>query len=441
LSFGGLIVAGTVLLLLPAASAPGRQLSFIDALFTSTSAVCVTGLIVVDTPEAFSTFGEVVLVLLIQAGGLGYMTLSTMLAALVGKRVGLQERVLLQEAFNLESREGIIRFARTVAKTTLLFETIGFVALWLRWTGDVGIGRAAYLAFFHSISAFNNAGFSLFSDNLMRYRGDLVVNVVVSSLIICGGLGFLVLRDLGTGARGARRFHFYSQLSIHTRLVLIVTGTLIGGTTVALFLLERTNPRTLGSLGTGEAVLAAYFQAVSPRTAGFNTLDIGAMLPVSLFLLIVLMFIGASPGGTGGGIKTTTFGVTVVALWATIRGRRDPVVFKRRLAAEVVARAFFISLIAFLALNAVAGLLLITEGRELMPILFETTSAFGTVGLSMAEPGSVTSLAGQFSPIGKVLLMATMFMGRVGPLTLAIAVVGRQEPPRLRYPETRLMIG
>jgi trk system potassium uptake protein TrkH len=378
---------------------------------------------------------------LIQAGGLGYMTLSTLLAAVVRKRLSLQERVILQESFNLDSREGIARFAWTVARTTLGFELAGMVVLSLYWTPAFGFGRATYLAGFHAVSAFNNAGFSLFPDNLMRFRGDVVVNLVITALIISGGLGFLVLKEIGTWILAPDRFRSFARMSVHTRLVLSVTGLLVAAGTGTLFVLERSNPRTLAEMPAGEALLAAYFQAVSPRTAGFNTITIGDMLPVSLFVMMVLMFIGASPGSTGGGIKTTTFGVTVAALWATIRGERDPVLLKRRLPPETVARAFFICLIAFLALNAVAALLLVSENRELLPTLFETTSAFGTVGLSMGHQGSVVSLAGHFTSTGKLLLAAMMFMGRVGPLTLAIAVVGRLKTSRIRYPEARVMIG
>jgi trk system potassium uptake protein TrkH len=355
--------------------------------------------------------------------------------------LSLQERVILQEALNVDTREAIVKFALTVATLTVAFELVGAFVLAMHWAPTLGLGRSAYFGVFHAVSGFNNAGFSLFPDNLVRFRGDLVVNLVITSLIIFGGLGFLVLREVGTWILAPHRLRSFARMTIHTRIVLIVTIVLLIGGTLAIFVAERANPRTLAQAPLGEALLASYFQAVTPRTAGFNTMDIGAMLPVSLFVMMVLMFIGASPGGTGGGVKTTTFGVTVAALWATIRGERDPVLLHRRLAGELVARAFFISLIAFLALNGIAVLLLITEGRDLLPTLFETTSAFGTVGLSMGQPGSVLSLAGHFTVQGKLLLALMMFMGRVGPLTLAIAVVGRPRVTRVRYPEARVLIG
>lgn len=441
MSFGGLIAAGTLLLSLPVASEPGHHITPVDALFTATSAVCVTGLIVVDTPKAFSTFGQVVVLLLIQFGGLGYMTLSTVTAALLGRRPSLQERLTLQEAFNIDTLEGIVRFARSVAATALAFEAIGAILLAARFAWDYPLGRAAYLGAFHAVSAFNNAGFSLFSDNLMSYRGDLTVNLVVPLLILSGGLGFLVLREVRDWLGSGDIVRSFSKISTHSRLVLVLTAALVTSATLLLLLLEGGNPRTLGGLSPGEAVGAAWFQAVTPRTAGFNTVDIGAMTPAALFLLMVLMFIGAAPGSTGGGVKVTTFGVTVAALWATLRGRRDPIVFGRRIPAETVGRAFLVSLIAFLLLNLTAGVLLVTEHRDLLPTLFETTSAFGTVGLSMGQAGSPLSLAGHFSVAGRLLLTAMMFVGRVGPLTLAFAVVGRPAEVRVRYPEAKVSIG
>lgn len=374
------------------------------------------------------------LLLLIQIGGLGYMSITTVVAAALGKQLSVHERLTLQEALSAQTMEGLARFALTVLKVTLLFELSGALVLGLYWAGEMGIGRALWVGLFHSVSAFNNAGFSLFSDNLIRYRGDVVVNAVIMTLIVSGGLGFVVLVELGRRRRNER-------LSVHTRLVLAASAVLVAGTAVLLFALERGNPRTLGALPLPSAILAALFQAVTPRTAGFNTLDIGALTQPSLFLLMVLMFIGAAPGGTGGGIKVTTFSVTVAALWATVRGSRDAVIFGRRLAPELVARAFFISLIAFLAINIVAGLLLLTEQRPLLPTLFETVSAAGTVGLSTGEAGLPVSLAAQFSTAGKMLLVAMMYMGRIGPLTLAVALARGGVPPRVRYPEGRVLVG
>jgi trk system potassium uptake protein TrkH len=435
-SFLAIITVGGLLLSMPAAAAEGRTVSMLDAFFTAVSAVCVTGLITLDTPVDLSGFGLVVVMLLIQAGGLGYMTLSTVFVSALGRSVSLQERLTLQEALNVQDMEGLVRFAGTVLKLTLAIEGIGALILMLRWWPEMGLADAAWHGAFHAVSAFNNAGFALWSDNLTSWRGDVTVNLVMTSLIIAGGLGFFVWAELLKLNRRQVR------LSVHTRLVLVASAALLVGGMVAFLALEWHNPRTLGPLSLADRLLAAWFQSVTARTAGFNTIDIGAMTAPALFVMMALMFIGASPGSTGGGVKTTTFSITLAALWATVRGADDTVIFRRRVSAEVVAKAFFISLIAFVALNAVAWLALLFEGRDLMKTLFETTSAFGTVGLSMGEAGAPVSLSGFFSPVGKLLMMAMMFIGRVGPLTLAIAVAKRaQRQARLQYPEGKILIG
>ncbi|MBI4477873.1 MAG: hypothetical protein HY654_11910, partial [Acidobacteria bacterium] len=287
-SLAGLIGAGTLLLWLPIASAR-QQLLLLDAFFTATSAVCVTGLIVVDTPNDLSMFGQIVVLLLIQAGGLGYMSITTVVAVAIGKQLTVHERLTLQEALNVQTMDGLIRFVITVFKLTLTFEIVGALVLTLRWMGEMGFGRALYFGLFHAVSAFNNAGFSLFSDSLMRSRDDPIVNATVLTLIVCGGFGFVVLTELG-------RLRQTRRLSVHSRLVLTSSAFLILGSALAILALEYRNPRTLGSLAAPQAVLAALFQAVTPRTAGFNTIDVGAMMPATLFLLMVLMFIGAAPG-------------------------------------------------------------------------------------------------------------------------------------------------
>jgi len=432
-TFTALIGSGTILLRLPV-SAAGDPLTILDALFTATSAVCVTGLIVVDTPNDLAVFGQLVVLVLIQLGGLGYMAITTVVGVALGRQLSLPERLTLQEALNVQTMEGLGRFVLTVLKLTLAFELTGAVILTAWWAGEYGLGHAAYYGLFHAVSAFNNAGFALFSDSLTRFRGDWVVNLVVTTLVICGGLGFVVLTEIG-------RVRQYRRFSTHTRLVLVLTAAVIVATTALIWFIEHDNPRTLQPLGLGEGLLASYFQAVTPRTAGFNTLDVGAMQRASLFLLILLMFVGAAPGGTGGGVKISTFSITVAVIWAMVRGTPEPILLRRRIPPPLVARAFSICLIGFLALNVVAGLLLLTEGRELLPTLFETTSAFGTVGLSMGDGGAPVSLAGHFSGAGKALVVAMMFMGRIGPLTLAVAIARRRDVPRVRHPEGKFVIG
>lgn len=435
-SFLAIIALGGGLLSLPFAAADGRHVSALDAFFTSVSAVCVTGLITVDTALDYSVFGQVIVMLLIQAGGLGYMTISTVFAAALGRSVTLQERLTLQEALNVQDMNGLVRFAGTVLKLTLAFELAGALVLAVRWWPALGLGQALWYGLFHAVSAFNNAGFALWSNNLMSWRGDVTVNLVMTFLIISGGLGFFVWAELL--AVRTRRV----RLSVHTRLVLLATALLLVGGTGALLALEWNNARTLAGLPAGEKLLAAWFQSVTTRTAGFNTIDIGAMTGPSLFVMMGLMFIGASPGSTGGGVKTSTFSITIAALWATVRGQADTVIFKRRLAPELVAKAFFVSLIAFVAMNAVAWLLMLTDGRDLLKSLFETTSAFGTVGLSMGENGASVSLSAFFTPAGKLLMMTMMFIGRIGPLTLAIAVARRATAQaKIRYPEGKILVG
>jgi len=435
-SFLGIILLGGAVLSLPVAAAPGRHVAVIDAFYTSVSAVCVTGLIAVDTPVDLSPFGQAVLLLLIQAGGLGYMTLSTVFVSALGRSVTIQERLTLQEALNVQDMEGLVRFAGTVLKLTLAFEGLGALILAARWWPEMGLAQAAWHGVFHAVSAFNNAGFALWSNSLMPWAGDVTVNLVITALVIAGGLGFFVWAELIALNRRQVR------LSVHTRLVLLASGALLAGGTVAFLALEWSNPRTLAPMSLPDRLLAAWFQSVTARTAGFNTIDVGAMTPPALFVMMALMFIGASPGSTGGGVKTTTFSITLAALWATVRGTGDTVIFRRRLAVETVAKAFFISLIAFVTLNGVAWLLLLTEGRDLLKTLFETTSAFGTVGLSMGEAGAPVSLSAFFTPAGKLLVMAMMFVGRVGPLTLAIAVAKRARArAKLQYPEGKILIG
>lgn len=434
-SFLALIAAGTLLLKLPLSAPPGAPLTWLEAVFTATSAVCVTGLIVVDTGTALTPFGQAVVLVLIQFGGLGYMTGSTLVAVAIGRRLTVHERLVLRDSLQASTLDHIAPLAVQVFKLTVLFELTGAALLTAAWAGEMGWGPAAWHGLFHSVSAFNNAGFSTFTGGLGASTGDLDVNLVVMTLIVCGGLGFFVILELARRGGGPR-------LSVHTRFVLVLSGMLVAGATAAILALEWGNPGTLGALPPGGRVLAALFQAITPRTAGFNTIDIGAMTEPGLFLIMVLMFIGGAPGGTAGGVKITTFGITVLALWATVRGAADATVLRRRIPPEQVARAFFVSLIGFLALNVAAGVLLIVEGRHLLPILFEATSAFGTVGLSMGEAGSAVSLSGHFSGPGQWLVIILMFIGRVGPLTLAFALAGRaQAPPAVRYAEGNILIG
>jgi trk system potassium uptake protein TrkH len=423
--------------MLPYATAVGESPPLIDALFTATSAVCVTGLIVVDTPHFWSPFGHGVILALIQVGGLGYMTVSTFIALLLRRRVSLRERLVLQKAVGMLTLEGVVRFLKRVVLITLLVEGVATVILTLRFAVEHSIGQAFFLGLFHAISAFNNAGFSLFSGNLARYMADPVINITVALSVILGGIGYLVINEFLERRRERVREH----LSVHTRLVLGTTAALLAAGVLLFLLLEWTNPKTLASLGIPERLLAASFQAVTARTAGFNTVGISVLRETTLFMLIVLMFIGASPGGTGGGIKTTTFGTVLVALWRRLRGDREVNLMGRRLPQKVLNDAFILSGLSFAYVIVVTLTLMVSEGHSYLSTLFEVTSAFGTVGLSTGAPGLVTSLCSLFSAFGKIAIAGTMLVGRVGPLTLGAALLSKEPTPSYRLLEEQVLIG
>ncbi|WP_220101528.1 TrkH family potassium uptake protein [Paenibacillus sp. S150] len=429
LGFAAVILAGTLLLMLPVSSRTGEPLEFIDALFTATSATCVTGLAVVDTGTYFTLFGQIVIMVLIQIGGLGFMTMATLFALVLKRRISLRDRLILQEAMNQSSMEGIVRLIRKVLIYSLVIEAAAAAVLALRWAFDMPAGRALYFGIFHAVSMFNNAGFDIFGDyrSLTGYASDPVVNLVVIFLIVSGGIGFIVMSDLAEYRRKRR-------LSLHSKVVLWTTAALILTGTAVFLVFEFTNSHTLGPLGFGGKLWAAFFQSVTPRTAGANTLDIAGMRQASQFFMVILMFIGASPGSTGGGIKTTTFTLMVGAVISMLRGREDIVLFRYRLAQERVFKALTITLLALLLIVSVSMVLSTTEERPFLMILFETTSAFSTVGLSMG-------LTPELTQAGKILICLTMFAGRLGVLTLAYALGPKQGKPLYKYPEGKMIIG
>ncbi len=432
LGFLSVILIGAILLMLPISHT--KECTFIDALFTSTSAVCVTGLIVKDTPNDFTLFGQIVIMLLIQIGGLGYMTSATIIFLILGKKIGITERLTIKEGLNIESLEGIVRFTKGVLLFTLIFELAGTLLLTVRFWMDHPFKDAFLYGLFHSVSAFNNAGFSLFSDSLIRFRGDIIVNLTITTLIITGGIGFIVVRDIYKYQR--KEVH---ALSLHTKIVLSTTLVLIIGGAVSIYLLEATNSKTFTGMTLQEKLLVSYFSSVTPRTAGFNTVDYSLFRTETLFLTIVLMFIGASPGSTGGGVKTSTFAIIIASLYATVRGLRDAVLFKRRVPSDTVSKSFLLITLAAIFCTLSTHFIITTQSTQYLSGMFEVTSAFGTVGLSVGD-GGVRSLSALFTPIGKLAISFTMFIGRLGPLTLAIAVTRRAQE-RFRYPEGRVIIG
>ena len=428
LGFAGLILAGALLLMTPLASATGQSLRFIDALFTATSAVCVTGLAVVDTGNYFSRFGQIVLILLIQAGGLGIMTMATLMALLMRKKIQLRERLVMQEALNQLTFAGIVRLTKYVIQATLAIEFVGGTILAIRWYPDFGL-KGIYFGYWHAISAYCNAGFDLFGEfrSLTGYVDDIIVSITISILIILGGIGFAVLADIW----GNRKFRAFT---LHTKVVLVTSSILILFGTLVTFSLEYHNPETIGNLPLEGKILASYFQSVTTRTAGFNTLNITDMRTATLFFMIILMFIGASPASTGGGIKTTTFAVLTAAIWALIRGKNDAEVFRRRIPQGIIYKSFAVVFIAAALVIFVSMMLSISENFPFINILFEVVSAFGTVGLSTGITPSLTDT-------GKLWISLTMFAGRVGPVTLALALAMRTKKSSIQYPEGKITIG
>ena len=426
--FFGLILIGALLLSLPVATHSG-QLPFLDALFTATSAVCVTGLVVVDTGTYFTRFGQTVIMILIQVGGLGIMTAATIVFILLGKKITLRERLVIKEAMNQISLEGLVRLVQIVILLTLAVEAVGALILSTRFIPEYGLWTGLYYSVFHAVSAFCNAGFDLIGGfrSLTPFARDPVILLTIPALFILGGLGFTVVMELHQKRRLRR-------LTLHTKMVIIISFLLLTLGTVIIFLMEFNNPATLGQFGFFGKVLNAFFTAATTRTAGFNSVPTDGLMQPTLFFMLGLMFIGASPASTGGGIKTTTYGALMVAVISSIRGSEDAVLFHKQIPVEILRRALSIAIIAFTLVFVVTLTLLITEGGQLLVMFFEAMSAFGTVGLS-------TGITGDLSPLGRVVIIFTMFAGRLGPLTLMFALARRLKKAPVRYTTERIMLG
>lgn len=429
-AFGMAVVVGTALLSLPAATESGERADLVDALFTATSAVCVTGLVVMDTAEYWSTFGEVVILTLIQAGGLGIMTLATVVTMLVSRRFGLRARLLAQAETKTLTLRDIRRVVRNIVLFSLVSETIVAVILVSRFatTGSDASGDAVYHGVFHAISAFNNAGFSLNSDSLMAYVSDPIVSMAVAVAVIVGGLGFPVVFELTRSWRRPKSW------SVMTRLTIIVSAALLTIGTVVFVAVEWANPDTLGPLGGQGKVLAAFFHSTMTRTAGFNSIDTSALRPESVFATDVLMFIGGGSAGTAGGIKVTTFGLLGFVIWSEMRGETRVNVGRRRVPETNQRQALAIALLGVGAVVSSTFVLLNLTNHSLERVLFETISAFGTVGLS-------TGITADLSKAAELLLVVLMFVGRTGPLTVASALALRERGRRFELPEERTIVG
>ncbi|MBP3949857.1 TrkH family potassium uptake protein [Bacillus suaedae] len=424
ISFLTAILLGTVLLMLPFSTT--EPISWVDALFTATSATTVTGLAVVDTGTIFTIFGQIVILILIQIGGLGLMTFAVLIIVVLGKKIGLKERILMQEALNQTSIGGVIRLVKILFIFAFSIEAIAVILLAIRWVPEYGWGYGIYTSIFHAVSSFNNAGFSLWPDNLMRYVGDPVVNIVISLLFILGGIGFTVLSDLW-------RTKYFHQLSLHTKLMLIGTFVINTVAMLVIFSLEYSNPSTLGALNFHDKLWASYFQAVTTRTAGFNSLDIGSMTDGSIVFMLLLMFIGAGSASTGSGIKLTTFIVIVMAVITFLKGRNETVIFNRTIKNQIIIRSLAIVIMSLMVIFLTIFALSITENAPFLMIIFEVFSAFGTVGLSMGLTADLTSL-------GKEIIIVLMFIGRIGPLTLAFSLAKTQKSS-IRYPDGEVFTG
>ncbi len=439
-----LILFGAVLLCLPFATRE-RGLSFLNALFTSTSAVCVTGLVVVDTAMTFTPFGQLVILALIQIGGLGVMTVMSTVFIILGKRITLSERLLIQNQLNEDNISGMVRLIIRVIKVTLVAEGAGALIFATRFVPAFGV-KGIYYSVFHAISSFCNAGFDVFSgitghefSSLVGFANDPVIMITTMLLIITGGLGFMVVADIFSPIRMRQ----HKRLTRYSRFVLMLTGSLIVIGAALFFVFELPNPATLGSddLTVTGKIMGGFFQSVTPRTAGFNTIDEGVMTPAGKLVTMVLMFIGASPSGTGGGIKTTTFAVVLLFALATIIGRKEPKVFDRRLATDTIRRAVTIMILSLLLVGFAFLVVVSIEGQRGMPftfenILFEVLSAFGTVGLT-------AGLTPLLSVASRIVIIFVMFAGRVGFMTLVMALSsrGHNNECNIRYPEARFMVG
>ena len=424
------ILVGTVLLLLPPARAGPGGAPLHVATFTATSAVCVTGLTVVDTATYWSTLGQVIILLLVQVGGLGFMVLASLLALALSRRLGLRQRLLAQTEINVVELGETRRVLLGVAIFSVAFEVVTAAVLTGRlWLGyGEPFGRAAWYGLFHSVSAFNNAGFALYSDNLVGFVDDGWVSLTVTLAVIAGGLGFPVLLEL---LRASRR---PSRWSLHTKLTLTMTWILLATGTLAVLGFEWSNPATFGPLDVPGKLLAGFFQGANPRTAGFNTVDYAAMGESSWLVTDILMFIGAGSAGTTGGIRVTTFAVLVLMVAAEARGRSTVNAFGRRIPEGAQRQALSVTLIGLGAVVAATLAITAQSGLPLSRTLFEAFSAFGTVGLT-------TGITPQLPVPSQNLLILLMFLGRTGPITLATALALREREPRYRYPEERPIIG
>lgn len=432
LSFAGWILLGSLVLILPVSAAQGKTIGFVDALFMSTSATCVTGLSSISLPDEFSVFGQIVMLLLTQVGGLGIMTLSSSLAVIMGKNLQMREQVIMQDVLDTSSSEELLGLIVDVIRYTFAIEFIGAILLTVGFYQEgFEIGQSMYFGFYHSIMAFCNAGFALFNNNLEDFKFTPIIHLTIAFLIILGGIGFSVMKEVFITIKNRRPMR---SLSVHSKIVLTVNTSLLVFGAMYLFFGEFLH--AFQEMGIWERLQVSFFQSVTSRTAGFNTINLNALHPHCIYMLIILMFIGASPGSTGGGIKTTTFAVLLQSVTATLRGKYDVEFFERRIPAPTVVKSIAIFIISLgLVSCGILVMMRIEPDKSFLALFFEVVSAFGTVGLSLGITPFLTSL-------GKIVIVVIMYLGRVGPLTLVLAVGSRVIlPNKIDYPEGKVLIG
>ena len=425
-SYATIIMLGTILLMLPVAVRDIEPLTFVDALFMAASSVCVSGVAIFDIGVNFTLFGQMVVIILVQIGALGIMTITTILAVVMGKRIQLRDRILIQESLQRWSIAGVVRLVIIIVKMTVAFEFVGGVILTVIFFPEFG-AMSIYYGFWHSISAFCNAGFDILGgNNFARYTFNPVVNLVILMEVICGGLGFAVLLDIYRKRR-------WKHLEINSKIVLVTTLCLIAIGSVSIFIFEFNNGE-IASFNLFDKIMTSVFMASMARTSGFSMVDINTLSEPTLLLIMFLMFIGGSPASTGGGIKTTTIAVIFAAIWSLIRGREDVVIFKRTVPPIVIFRALSIFFVSAVVVFSMSMFLCLTEDIPLTKILFESVSMFATVGLP-------TGTVSEMNTLSRCVIILVMLMGRIGIISFAMALVIRKKKEKIHYPEDKFIIG
>lgn len=442
LGFMSAILIGALLLVLPFSSADGSWTNPIDALFTSATSICVTGLVTVVTASHWSLFGKLVILMLIQLGGLGVITMVMSVFIVLGKRITLKDRMLIQETYNLDTLSGMVKLVKRIVKGALLVELLGALLFSTQFIREFGFVRGIAYSVFHSVSAFCNAGIDIIGEtSFYPYLTNPVINFTTMILIILGGLGFIVWWDVlrviyESRKKEIKNYHIFQSLTLHSKLVLVITGVLIVCGTIIIFLFENKNPETIGGLSLPQKIMASMFQSVTTRTAGFATFPQEHMRDGSTMLTLILMLVGGSPAGTAGGIKTTTVGMVVLSVLAVVKGKTNTEVFERKIAPESLKTALAVMMISIGVVITASFLLMGIEGWSMEDTLFEVISAIGTVGLSRGVTSSL-------SVVGKLIIILTMYIGRIGPITMALAFSARhsKKDNMRELPERRIIIG